>query len=632
MQSSTNANCMRTAPPSDASPSARLQTLMPRFFTESRRRFLGAGWAVLLVVLACLIPSGPLRIAVGGDPETQRRGLDAPFLRGVWGAEPAEWDRRSPDTYRWTEPQWSVHIPFAGRGWFIHALRIDTTNWHSAALQRLTWLEPPLGDVPTPAALRTYHILTLNHGATLVTSVASPALALTSDRRALGVVLRTSILTPLHGVWQPWFGTLVLLTVVLAQGVARLTQTRWNRWVSTLLPLLILGALSIAPKWFMVHGSTLVMCLVLAVCSAVILVHTILNDRSASGRWIVLTSAALFFPLLAINSPFLVSSDSAMHARMLFDVMRGNLFQLAELPCEAGALTVPYPPLVYLLAAPFTLLTWDRSTAISVLMNGALILHTGALLYVWRVVRGTTACDLPAVLWMLVAAISLPFLQAVHIGELTNAWGHAVFLVAVASWHDEKTSPLLRGILLCAALLSHTGIALSTGLVFALVVLEEIRNRRTIPWQTIAVGAAAGCVALVVYYSGYTGLFGQPLKYSACPPVIPFATRFMPVLSALPLALVLTAPIAIPILTDLRARRFITVVLGGALLSIVVLVFRTQTVRWAIEALPAGALILALGYAATDKRWVRLILLLGACITVAMSYVALWERVYTYLH
>jgi hypothetical protein len=95
---------------------------------------------------------------------------------------------------------------------------------------------------------------------------------------------------------------------------------------------------------------------------------------------------------------------------------------------------------------------------------------------------------------------------------------------------------------------------------------------------------------------------------------------------------VLTAPIAIPILTDLRARRFITVVLGGALLSIVVLVFRTQTVRWAIEALPAGALIMALGYAATDKRWVRLILLLGACITVAMSYVALWERVYTYLH
>ncbi len=599
------------------------------------------GLSILACVGACLFmfwvtvvsQLQPFSVAIGGDTQNMRRGLDTPFLNGFWPPEPDNWTSTQ-TAYRWSTPQWQIQWPMAGRGMFVSTTHIDARAWESTQGVTLTWSQPALGTTAPLRERRVVSVLTSGDGLRAGISVSSAPLPVTDDRRELGVIITKSTLRPLAGTWRP----AQLLMGVLVLGVLWAIFVTWKTqhhfWFSAGAILLYSCAWLVDPLWWLVHSQAIGASAVLAAGFACVLVCLVLPESTDRVRWWWLTTLSMVVPLIALRSPFLLTSDSAMHARMLFDVLRGNLFQIAELPCEAGALTAPYPPLSYLLAAPFALFTWDRGAGIDVLMAGAVVAHSGALLYLLRVARNTYAFDWTAGVFLVLAAWSLPFLQSVHIGELSNAWGLAVLLIAVAAWYDARASLTLRTILGAATLLAHTGIALSFGLtLLAMIGYAYIRTRR-IPRDMLIAGICSVLIAVLLTYSAYSGLVGQSTKYPGCPPGIAFATKMSLIPHAIPFAVVCLGSVG---LYRARSRRIVDLVVPAlvvAVLSIVVLLFRDTTVRWAMVVYPFLALCATSALARLSARGLSgkvLALTLGIGVPT-MVMVRFWERIYTYLH
>lgn len=589
-------------------------------------------WLVFLVLCCISAPLPRQTIQVGGASDSGRRGLDLPYLTGVWGSEPAEWDRSRVIPYRWTLPTWRSVWPAAGRGWFAAAITIDTSNWHTQTDRTVTLTDYRVRTSASSPGLRNYTYLVRGTGLTRTLDWSVSQVAQQGDRRALGVVLHAQSLTPLAGAWSPLAGVGVLISSIIGWAFARSSGNVFSPRAGLVPPTLWALCVVLAPEWLAVHAGALWVSTLVATAAAwgITLLLIPAADERAGWRWAI--GVCIFSPLLALNSPFLVASDSAMHARMLFDVLRGNLYQIAELPCEAGAATVPYPPLVYLLAAPLAITTWDRNTAASILVNGGVVVHTAALVYLWRVAAPERRRDRATWLFLGLASCSLPFVQALHIGELTNAWGHALFLVAVASWYDRTATPVLRSVLFCAALCSHTGIALSLVLVYAVSLISDSIATRKLPWERIWVGLSAIVAAVIFVYSASLGLLVQPAKYPDCPPIIPLATRLLPVLTAVSPVLVLLGIIGALRLPTGQTRSLVVATYGAAVLSIAVLVVKTQTVRWAMAVVPFLALAAVIGSAHGVPRWQRRLLSGAGVLVIVLSYVALWERIYTYLH
>ncbi len=573
------------------------------------------------------------QLNIGGDPVTLRRGLDEPFLTGFWGAEPEQFNATTSVAYRWTTPSWRITWPMAGRGWFISASSFDATAWdtHNGAV--LHWNEPNIGTTQSLHGVRLAKVLTYGDGLSVSIAVTSNRLPMIADRRDLGIILTKTELIPLTGVWRPV--QLALLSAALLGTYLILSCLLLRRsWMLAAVGLFFGVGWYSAPLWWMVHSADIVISYSVAAISAMLLVWLVLPRTLERVQWWSVTTLAIAIPLVAVLSPFRHTSDGAMHARMLFDVMRGNIFQIAELPCEAGALTVPYPPLVYLLAAPLTFWTWDRSVAIPILMSGALVVHTGSLLYFLRVIQKNDQRDFKATAVLLLSALSMPFLQSVHIGELTNVWGHALFLIAVTAYFDHRASVALRLMLSIAVLLTHTGVALSFGLTMGTIGLFQWIDTKRIPIRLVAICAVSIASVVGVYYSTFFDLLGQTTKYPGCPTQLSLLSKLVQVPNALPGIVVGLAIVGLCITSK---RQHSTVVLSAiivALLSISVLIFRDQTVRWAIAVYPFATL-------ATTRalQLYRRIGVAGSVLTVCtlmgllcIGMTQYWERIYSYLH
>ncbi|RLT30532.1 MAG: hypothetical protein DWI54_06240 [Chloroflexi bacterium] len=575
----------------------------------------------------------PFSIALGGDTQSMRRGLDKPFLNGFWPPEPDNWTASQP-AYRWSTPQWQIQWPMAGRGMFVSTTHINASAWETEDGVTLTWSQPTLGTTAPLRERRVVSVLTTGDGLRAGISVMSARLPAMDDRRDLGVIVTKSMLRPLAGTWRPVQLVMSVLMLGVLWAIFVTWRTRHRIWYSTGVILLYSIAWHVDPLWWLVHSQAIGTSAVLAAGFAFVLVRLVLPESTDRVRWWWLTTLSMVVPLIALRSPFLLTSDSAMHVRMLFDVMRGNLFQIAELPCEAGALTAPYPPLVYLLAAPFALFTWNRDAGIDLLMTGTVVAHGGALLYLLRVARNTEAFDWTAGVFLLLAACSMPFLQSVHIGELSNAWGLAVLLIAVTAWHDERASLTRRTILGAAALLAHTGIALSFGLtLLTMIGYAYIRTRR-IPRGMLIAGICIVLIAVGLTYSAYSGLAGQSAKYPGCPPGIAVATKMSLIPSALPFMVVCLGFVGLYRARSGRVFDMVMPALVVAVISIGVLVFRDTTVRWAMVVYPFLALCAIGALARVSARGLAgkvLALTLGIGVPT-MVMVRFWERIYTYLH
>ena len=597
---------------------------------------------VVACICACLLMvwvtvfhhTRPFSVSIGGDAETVRRGLDEPFINGFWPPEPDNWDPTTTPAYRWSTPQWRIQWPFVGRGYFVSSSHIDASAWGAQQGVALTWVEPALTNVALLRGRRIVSVLVSGNGLRAGISVISARLPVTDDRRELGVMLSKSTLRPLTGTWRPVQLVIGALVLVVLSAVFATWRTRGHYWYSAGVVLLYSVAWLADPLWWHVHSRAIADSVLLAAVFAFILVCVIMPESRDRTRWWWLTTVSICVPLIALRSPFLYTSDGAMHARMLFDVMRGNLFQIAELPCEAGAFTVPYPPFVYIMAAPFAVNTWNRDAAIALLMTGAVVTHVGALLYLFRVERNDTGFNWTAGVFLLMASWSMPFLQSVHIGELSNAWGLAVLLIAVVSWYDERASLAQRSLFGAAALLAHTGIALSFGLTLLIILGYTAVRTRRLPRPMLFAAGSMVLIAAMLTYSAYSGLVGQSATYPGCPPDISLVTKFSVIPSALPSVVLCLAIIGL--IGNVRARSVDIVIpaLVVAVLSIGVLVFRDQTVRWSMVVYPFLLLIAMralsmLSVRGTAGKIYAITLGIGVPTIVIVRF---WERVYTYLH
>jgi len=147
--------------------------------------------------------------------------------------------------------------------------------------------------------------------------------------------------------------------------------------------------------------------------------------RTAVG----VSALACYLKLLILLHPSMPVGDGLFHAHRFEQVLRGELYFASLAP---GSFAFPYPVLLYLAAAPFSVLTDGSADRIALLRIVVSAADAGAALLVyWLVVR--TLADariaLASVVWYHVLPVTAWIMTW---GNLTNAFAQAWFVAALA--------------------------------------------------------------------------------------------------------------------------------------------------------------------------------------------------------
>jgi len=597
-------------------------------------------WAIAVIV--CSVPQfvalPAYTLDIGTDRTNQRVALDQPFLGGFWPAEAPPDSAVGTPKYRWARPEWELLWPQFGRGHWIVKVSFkkpgDTSlaqrnfQLRNTGIQHITWD----GEVRHIQAL-----VRANDAGTPTLRGQIDALVSAGDRRALGIIVTQAVIQPaitplVPRPWQLgalWCAVIVVLTVV----------THLPRWQATVggigTSVMLAGSQLLHPVWWALHSPAVVGACVVAGIALVgyYLVGRMTPLRISAPVW------GLFVIMAAIQlvwfwSPWLIASDIRMHVRLFGQALNGDLWLTAVLPCEAGGTIAPYPPLIYLGLAPLGLVFRETHQLIPAWYAAAVILHSAAIWYWGSVLSAQRTTQPLAPLFVIVAGVSALWWNSVHIGEMTNAWGHALFMIAVGSWFDERATPLQRATWSVIAMLSHSGIVLTYALSMAVFVAVIFVTTRRFPWRVVAINGALGMAAVVFFYSGYAALLNQAPAPAGCPPTYPISMRFAVLPASYPLfGLVFLA------ITLLRSRHhpmfiWYAVGLGMALLSLAVLLVRDQTVRWGIAVAPFIALAISQHWYWMRRYGVAARLMYASAVlyVVWYFYTGTWQRIISYLH
>ena len=589
------------------------------------RLWMALAAALLLWSLAYQWPATQ-RIDFGGNLETYRRYDDEPFLapRSFNAPEPApasgddrDWWQLGQAPYRWTRADSIVMLPGLGGGAWLAAFRAAgqpggrvTSRWSDGR----TALDVPLAPEP-----RIYRWLTRPDAAgDLALRFVTPPLAAPGDPRSLGFVAYRLAVTPVAGPRLPAGRTLALLaaTLALAYGLAWAlgAPRRWG----------LAGALglALAATWLLAADrATLAawapgllgvalggwgLALVLA------WLPWLATERPTAHRSLAIALVVLAFTvrLGGMLHPVTRFSDLGLNANNLLEFSLGSVFFTEQLPARAGGGPAPYPPGQYIVEAPaqLPLAPGDDSRRMVVIVTGAL-LDSLALLGIWAVLRAATGDATVAAFGAALYLLPVPALRSLSVGEFANVAGQALAfpalaLLAVAGARLRERRMFVTALaLLAMALLGHSGVALSLGLLLgglAAAWLLSRAQRRAAPALILAIALAAGFAALG-YYSAFLHLLG------AAPEALPGAAGgparlWQALASAVGGARPLLSPLAVTLgaagLVLLRprgnapaAQRALWLLLlawwGGALLSLGALLVRGQTVRWELFLYPA---------------------------------------------
>ncbi len=602
-----------------------------------------AQWLIAAIaVIVCSVPQfmalPAYTLDIGTDRTNQRIALDQPFLGGFWPAEAPTGSAVGTPKYRWTRPEWEVLWPHFGRGYWVVKVSFKKPSDTSLAQRNFQLSNAGIHHITWDGEVR--HIQALVSAEDTDTPVLRGQLnALTSagDRRALGVIATQAVIqpaiTPL--VPRPWqLGALWCVIGLLLANVTGLP-----RWIAVIAVIGTSGILAVSqlhhPVWWALHSP--------AVVGAFALAGVAVLGYRLAGRGTPQPIPApiwgIFVALAAVQlvwfwSPWLIASDIRMHIRLFGQATHGDLWLTAVLPCEAGGTVAPYPPLIYLGLAPLGLLFRETHQLIPAWYAAAVILHSAAIWY-WGSILSSQATTRPlASVFVIVASLSTLWWNSVHIGEMTNAWGHALFMIAMGSWLDVRASTLQRGTWSIIAMLSHSGIALTYALSIAVLVIVLTLTTRHIAWRMVTIHMAIGVGIVVFFYSGYMALFNQAPAPAGCPPTFPILMRYAVIPTSYPLF-----GLAFLAVTLLRSRHhalftWYAVGIGMALLSLAVLLVRDQTVRWGIAVTPFIALAVSQHWHWTRHYGVVARIMYASAIlyTVWSFYTGAWQRIISYLH
>jgi hypothetical protein len=588
-------------------------------------------WIAIWIGLSIAVlftPPATITLPVGGDPITGMRDYDDPYLAGFWPAEPRPWQPAMGTALRWSNADWQIHWPHAGSGWWLMQFRTDLSGKPAHTPTQLTWHNPAIGTTTLPPDQRITRVLVHNNqNDTPQINVSTEIFHPDGDARTLGIAVTAIQLQPLGILWRP---TLLLAFLLVS------LFGRWliNHRIGNLIPF-VTGIVWICfPAWIALHSELLI---TLSVCSWGIgagmgwIAQRWQYDIQAIARIVV---GMVSVQLLALWSPFTNSSDIAMHVRMLNQVISGQLLLTAQLPCEAGAYISPYPPLTYILMAPLALFSHDSSYQRLLLTGGAVILQAIALCYSYNVLRQTPLPFRAGILFLVLAFINAPLIRAIHVGELSNAWGQSIAVIAMSSWIDRHATRQRQIIWTTMALLSHTGVSVSLSMMLGIFAGLQFINNRHIPRWLIWSSIGVAMMVVGVYYSNYAFLVGQAPGYAGCPPVIPIALRFGSIGNVFPAIIMCWAGIGLFLLPKSLLRTWLWAGLGAALLSIILLLIATQTVRWSIAVAPFVALAAAYGlHKMWRYGWASKVVVITTLGWYGLFwYSELWQRIMVYLH
>jgi hypothetical protein len=385
-------------------------------------------------------------------------------------------------------------------------------------------------------------------------------------------------------------------------------------------------------EWWLVHTHTILA----SSLAGIVLLGALLIKKPApaSARMWAVIAGSVVVQLLIINSPWLRSSDVSMHIRMLNQVLNGDLLFTAQLPCEAGGQIAPYPIISYLMAAPFALMSNERWWQLAVLQSGAVIVHAGAVFYATTVLTQYRLPTRQLLCWGVLALTSPFLLRAIHIGEITNAWAHALYLVAVMSWFDQRADWRIRALMSMFVVLTHTGITITYLATMATYVAWRWVHEKQVPFHTILVVGISVGLGGALYYSQFVTTIFNSVSIPGCPPNYPLAVRFSTIGDGWVWPLMISAIGGLLISKPHTIRHMIAGGLGAAVIALAMLLVRDQTVRWAMALVPFVALSASmwLGIIAQKQRAGRLFALSTLFLGLWMIYHERWEQVVRYLH
>jgi hypothetical protein len=392
-------------------------------------------------------------------------------------------------------------------------------------------------------------------------------------------------------------------------------------------------------------------------------------DTAPGERGAALGSVLLAFGvrMVGITHPYAQFSDLRFNANNLLRVIRGELFLVAGLPCDAGAGNAPYPPAQYLTIAPLQLLFADASrsanqqiTQIAYLIQGSVALFEsiGAAL-LWLLLRRLGLGRKPALLAAFLYILPVPLLRAYSVGEMANLFGQALVplvLLLLALWPAQTNggrTGILAGTLLALLMLSHTGVTISSVcLIGGWLVIQILRKQSA---QLVPFGVAlavSGILALTLFYSAYAYLPRQNelvrtqlaarTPSQICPPGRAFGDKLLATLSlglgpggTLSIPLVIAAAVA---LVGVRKKAQMQIVLAAAVLGTLVsfgtLLNSDQPVRWAHFLFPAICLAAGVSLAVWAQRGKAGVTLILTLLTTILWFAASdWIRqISRYLH
>lgn len=583
------------------------------------------GWSIAVLIT----PPPALTLPVGGDPVTAMRDYDAPYLDGFWPAEPRPWQPALGNALRWSKADWQLYWPHAGMGWWLVQLRTDLSGKLAQTPTQLTWRNPALGVTSLATDQRIMRILVhTRQNDTPQIAVSADTFQPTGDARTLGIAVTSIGLQPLGLPWRPTLVCAFLLVSLFGRWVIPSPHLR------VLVPFVTGIVWLVFPAWIALHSELLIALSAFAWGIGMTWTWIASRWQHTNSNVTQIVVGMVWLQLLALWSPFSRSSDIAMHVRMLNQVLNGQLLFTAQLPCEASAYISPYPPLTYILMAPLALISQDGNYQRLLLTGGAVILQAIALCYSYSVLQQHQRVFKAGTLFLLIAFINAPLMRAIHIGELSNAWGQSIALIALSCWIDSQASRQRQIVWTTMALLSHTGVSVSLALMLGIFAGLRFIDMRKLPGWLIPSGIGIALMVVAVYYSNFVHLIGQAPGYAGCPPIIPISIRVGGVGSMFPSLLVAWAIVGAMMFPKSVLRTWIWAGLGAAVLSIAMLMVTTQTVRWGIAVAPFVALMAAYGL---HKLWrygrMGKLLVITTLVWYGLFwYSELWQRVMVYLH
>lgn len=597
-------------------------------------------WAALLVgVLAwSLAYSVPYHheLNFGGDRATQQRNNDAPFLNIAqkgWNyeSEPQgeQWLTSPAPPFRWAFDDARLTLPGLGQGaWRVTILAAgQPTPWPTLSMWSDGIYTSTVRLSQEPRAYQ--HVFSTNSRGDLQLHFVTPPYTPPNDPRPLGFVAFSAVVSPVGPQRAPpmqlW---LLALTLTCCYGVTRrFALTKLWACAASIAGALLAGLL-LAQWRFQLTSLTPALAMVTAFCYPIGIVVSRASHRSLGGSSLQQSAfslqqsaiTALFLLAFAIRlcgllHPQIIFSDIGLNANNLLGFSGGEVFFTEGLPSEAGGGQSPYPPALYVIAAPLQLLfDTDNTSRLLLLKIVVALLDSAAVWLIWYVLRrrdyGEGAALLAAALYLLPTAP----LRSFGVGEFANIGGQALALPLLAALAllggrlRELRVFLALLALMLVALLGHAGVTISMVLLLGYLGLSWTigpRTRLFVP-ALLATGIVAAALLGLFYHSAFLHLFVGPEQAAEVAAALPDRGFGAKLVGEMLRVFGLPRPTVNPLLGLLGAAGLVTMARrprladgipglwpilvawwGSAILSIGLLAVRDQTVRWDLFLYPA---------------------------------------------